>query len=179
MRLSSLPGSIRERYRDLFRLRDTYDPMGYREAPSGSPVPAMLRANEATHTCLRGPCVHFIQVRQPTHAQSIPGRFATSLIFGCALMGPLGDPLAGKDLHIYCTQWWPSQLALIPEFARPFVREAARQLYERVLVLQGYTFEWRQAIPRWVQDHPDERRQPYTTEVGRPSRRSNLAGVTR
>lgn len=143
-------------------LVDTFDPVGYvDDPPELLDIPGRLMINEATFMCIRGPCVHWLGLRFPAQVQSIPKHFHTNLSFHCMIYGEL-EPIRGTDICLSCTQWWPQGIfGFVPESLRVFFREPLRELWERLLVLRGYRFYWRQSIPRWIQDSAQNRRYPF------------------
>jgi hypothetical protein len=141
-------------------MMERYDWDGPINPPEFTQEVKLLKPNQATSCCLRGPCIYRVFMVSQTKAQSRDKVLSTKRLVGCQLHSANMDPDSG-DLQFYCAQWVPCQLAWVPEHLWPMFEPYVRMLWERALEALGYSFHWR-VVERYVKDSPIDRAIPYT-----------------
>jgi len=96
---------------------------------------------KATMECLRGPCQYYWHL---TSRMAAPGRDDLDIrVKNNEQCNLHQEPTKlGSQNIFYCTRWWPSQLAFVPESLRPMARPTLRRFMEKRLQRAGYDFKW-------------------------------------
>jgi hypothetical protein len=84
--------------------------------------------------CLRGPCQHYWAMIMRLDSPDVGQEFAQRL---CSCIRHTEEMDLREQTVYACGQWWPAQLALVPESARSLLRPTLRRVWERRLQRAG------------------------------------------
>jgi hypothetical protein len=116
--------------------------------------------NQATHVCLRGPCLHYWSL--VARFESGDDEIRRQALTSCTHFVGEETPLSGQNVY-QCSQWWPSPFLWVPESVRAVLRASLEEAWEWFLRRRGYDFSWRVTDGRtwqkddFLADAPDRR----------------------